>query len=132
MSDRSSLPFSVPLSSFSAVAVTTTDWFLAVGHDAAIERGFVIFDQNDASRGTMQVSIVQNLGDGRIVEVAAPTTITKASTEPVELEVQTTAIEPHRPIYLRIKTMPEGGSTPFWAVAATLAGTLHFFNPDVD
>lgn len=126
---KSALSFSISLATLSTSVSTTLDTFLLVAHDVAIQRAFILFNATSTSRGTMQVSMVQDDGDGLITEVARATVVTTPKTSPIELNVQSTAVHQHRPIYLRIVSKPEGGTTPWWASVATMFGTIHFLDP---
>lgn len=110
-------------------AETYIDRFLAVGHDAALDRGYFLFDQDAGPSGSLDISVIENRGDGEIVEITSPVRVTEATTEPVELPVQGRGYRVGRPLYLRLRALP-GAGTPFWGTALEIAGTLWFLTTD--
>lgn len=127
------MPFSITLSSLSlsSTARTQTDVFLFVANDISIDSLHILFDATSTKRGVMNVSVVQNLGDGRYVQVTQPTTVDSPDTDPTEIIPQDGVLSPSRAVYLRVETLPDNGSTPWWAADVTkLHGTLHFLITD--
>ena len=127
------LPFSVTLStlSLSSTVRTQTDVFMFVANDISIDSLHILFDATSKKRGTMNLSVVQNLGDGRYTQITQPATLTSPERDPQEILPQDGALSPSRAVYLRIETLPDSGSTPWWAADVTkLHGTFHFLITD--
>ena len=125
---RSIVPIALPLSALSTSVATDVDVFLFVAIDCAIERGWLVFDADVTGRGVMRVSLVQDLGDRGIVQVGDETVLTEASIAPIEMELQSAALEAGSSVYLRVSSKPSSGSTPWWGTATLLSGSLHLMD----
>lgn len=136
------VPFSVNIQSLnlSSVNVSIKDAFICIPPDTYVDSIQISFTSNSTNRGNMQISFVSDLGDGQINEIVAPVNFTKSSTTPTELLPtsgfhgtggNTTGVS--KPLYMRIKTMPENGvSTPWWSTVSAINGSIYFMLSDAD
>ena len=136
------VPFSVNLQSLSlsSTAITIKDAFICIPPDTYVDSIQISFTSNSTNRGNMQISFVSDLGDGQVNEIVAPINFTKSSTTPTELLPtsgfhgtggNTTGVS--KPLYMRIKTMPENGvSTPWWSTVSAINGSIYFMLSDAD
>lgn len=126
------VPFTIKIAdlSLSTTAETTADHFLFIADDSSINSLHFVFDQASSLRGTWQVSVMMQQEDGAERQILGPFTINAPFATPREFQTQQGQLRHGRLVFLRIKSQPSGGTTPWWTVPSYFFGTFHLLTKD--
>jgi hypothetical protein len=126
------VPFTVTIAdlALSSTVETTADHFLFIANDASVDSLHLVFDQTSVLRGTWQASILMQLEDGAERTIFGPITIATPFATPREFRTQQGQLRHGRLVFLRVKSQPSGGTTPWWTVPSFFFGTFHMLTKD--